>query len=412
MSKINKSILVKIFFLLLGIYVIILIITHSTFRSYAIEENEAKLQDLLMHNKALHTYVEGKLKPVFYKLKEQKQLQKDFFDPTVLSFTFMSRNIMYEYNKQRVSNNIEEIQYKLTSNNPRNPLNQATEQEREILKKFNNGTLKKYHKHFKKNKKDYILYAMPVTKNVLSCMRCHGDPKDAPKSLLDSYGDSAGFYENIGDIRAFISVTMPLDVELKKMYALFKIFTILLFIVFIIVYILIYYFIKKLDNKDKILIAKANKDALTKILNRHVFNKDMEDLIDATNDLKNSLMIIDIDHFKEVNDKYGHSMGDMVLVELCNRISQNIRKNDKFYRIGGEEFAILSSQTKQEDEMKFASRIKNSITETLFMNIGKITISIGITQQQDHDTYKTLFERADKALYMAKDSGRDTIIVL
>lgn len=412
MSNVNKSILVKTFFLLIGIYAIILIITYTTFRSYAIEENEAKLQDLLMHNKALHTYVEGRLKPVFYKLKDLGKIEKGYFDPVVLSFTYMSRNIMNEYNKQRVNSNIETIEYKLASKNSRNPINQATEEEIELLKKFNNGELKQYSKNFHKNGKNYIHYAMPITKNALSCMRCHGNPEDAPKSLINSYGDKAGFYEEIGDIRALISVTMPLNVELNKMYALFLVFAISLFIVFIIVYILIYYFVKKLDNKDKVLIDKANKDALTKILNRHVFNKDMENLIRSKNNMNRFLMIIDIDHFKEINDNYGHSVGDVVLVELCKRISQNIRESDKFYRIGGEEFAILSTQTTQEAEVTFAHRIKDTIGQTEFPDIGKLTISIGVSKQEVQDTYKTLFERADKALYLAKDSGRDTVIVI
>ncbi len=412
MSNVNKSILVKTFFLLIGIYAIILIITYTTFRSYAIEENEAKLQDLLMHNKALHTYVEGRLKPVFYKLKDLGKIEKGYFDPVVLSFTYMSRNIMNEYNKQRLKSNIETIEYKLAAKNSRNPINQATEEEIALLEKFNKGELEQYSRNFDKNGKNYIHYAMPVTKNAVSCMRCHGNPEDAPKSLINTYGDKAGFYEKLGDIRALISVTMPLNVELNKMYALFSVFAISLFIVFIIVYILIYYFVKKLDNKDKILIDKANKDGLTKILNRHVFNKDMEDLIKSKNNMNRFLMIIDVDHFKEINDTYGHSVGDIVLVELCERISQNIRKGDKFYRIGGEEFAILSTQTTQEDEVKFAHRIKNIISEIAFPNIGKLTISIGISKQEVEDTYKRLFERADKALYSAKDSGRNTIILL
>lgn len=412
MNDTNKAILVKTFFLLVGIYIMILFIAYTTFRSYAIEENEAKLQDLLMHNKALHTYVEGRLKPVFYRLKEQGELRKDFFDPTVLSFTFMSRNIMDEYNKERIGNNIETIEYKLASKNFRNPINEATKEEIKLLNQFNKGDISKHSKHFTKDGKDYIHYAMPVTKNALSCMRCHGDPKDAPKSLIDFYGESAGFHEKIGDIRAFISVTMPLDVELNKMEALFEIFIVLLFIIFIVIYILIYYFVKELDYKDKILTDRANKDALTKIFNRHLFNKDIDALIESSSKEKKYLIIIDIDYFKQINDTYGHSTGDGVLVELCNTIVKNLRDSDKFYRIGGEEFAIVSWQSTQETAIDFANRIKRSVHKNSFEKIDRLTVSIGVTQQQSNDTYKTLFERADKALYMAKDQGRDRVIFL
>ena len=412
MIKKNMNILKNMLFMLLMIYIMILSITYYIFKSYAIEENEAKLQDLLMHNKALHTYVEDTLKPVIYKLKDLGKIEKEFFDPKILSFTYMSRNIMDEYNKQRQSNQIEEIKYKLASNNPRNPLNRANTQESEILNNFNNSDEKKYHYHFTQENREYILYTMPVTKNVKSCMRCHGDPKDSPKDLTDIYGDKAGFYEKLGDIRAILSLTMPLNVELNKMNDLFKIFALLLFILLSIVYIIIYYFVKELNKKDEKLMDKANKDALTRTFNRHVFNKDMEDIIESKNSLTRYLMILDIDHFKKVNDTYGHSVGDTILIELCQTISTIIRDTDKLYRIGGEEFAILSIQTDREDEIKFANRLREEVKSKNFENIGTITISIGITQQQDGDSYKTLFERADKALYNAKRSGRDNVQVI
>jgi len=412
MTHSNKNILRTSFLLLLSIYLIILTITYSIFKSYAIDENEAKLQDLLMHNKALHTYVETKLKPVIYELKNTENIGQDFFDPKILSFTYMSRNIMDEYNKQRESHGIETIRYKLASDNPRNPLNKANPNESEILKSFNHSDLKKHSVHFSQDDKDYIFYAMPITKNVASCLRCHGDPKDAPKSLIELYGDKAAFYEKVGDIRALVSVTMPLNEELNKMVFLFKIFAIILFILFLIVYILIYYFVKELDKKDQKLLDKANKDALTKIYNRHVFNKDIEDMQKPENDLSKYLMILDIDHFKKVNDTYGHSVGDTILIEMSNVISSIVRDTDKFYRIGGEEFAILSIQKNEEDAIKLASRLRESIGEKNFSEVGKITISIGISKQKDDDTYQSLFERADTALYDVKENGRNNIKII
>lgn len=198
MSTDSKKLLAKTFILMIVVYLLVLMVAYSLFKGYAIEENEAKLQDLGMHNKALHTYVEEQLKPVIYKLKEENKIEKDFFDPKLLSFTYMSRKIMDEYNKQRASNNIETIAYKFASQNPRNPINKANESEEKILKIFNAKEITTYHEHIKEDGKEYIFYAMPVATNVESCMRCHSEPKYAPKSLIELYGDKAGFMKKLG----------------------------------------------------------------------------------------------------------------------------------------------------------------------------------------------------------------------
>jgi diguanylate cyclase (GGDEF)-like protein len=411
MSTDNKKLLAKTFILMLGVYILVLGIAYTLFKGYALEENEAKLQDLVMHNKALHTYIEEQLKPVIYKLKEEGKIEKDFFDPKLLSFSYMSRKIMDEYNKQRSSNNIEIIAYKFASNNPRNPINKANEYEEKILKIFNNKVITEYHEHIIGKDKEYIFYAMPVATNVESCMRCHSEPNRAPKSLIELYGDKAGFYEKVGDIRAFMSVTMPLEVELKKTYRMITLFAGILFSLLLIVFGVIFYFIRQLDTKDAKLLEQANKDALTKIYNRHVFNEDIEKLNPQRKNISQFLIILDIDHFKNVNDTYGHSAGDTVLMQFSEIISKNIREHDKFYRIGGEEFAIISLHATLNDALEFAERLRKEIKASSFEKIGSLTVSIGISQLTPNDTGSKLFDRADSALYNAKENGRDQVQV-
>jgi two-component system cell cycle response regulator len=411
MSTDNKKLLVKTFILIVAVYILVLGVAYALFKGYAIEENEAKLQDLVMHNKALHTYVEEQIKPVIYKLKEEGKIEKDYFDPKILSFTYMSRNIMDEYNKQRSSNNIETIAYKFASQNPRNPINKANTNEEKILKIFNGKEINKYHQHLEEKGKEYIFYAMPVATNVESCMRCHSEPEKAPKSLIERYGDKAGFYEKVGDIRAFMSVTMPLEVELKKTVRMITLFAFILFTLLLAVFGAIYYFIKQLDTRDARLLEQANKDALTKIYNRHVFNQDIEKLNPQRKNISQFLIMLDIDHFKNVNDTYGHSTGDNVLMRLSEIISKNIREHDKFYRIGGEEFAIISLHATLDDALEFAERLRKEIKASSFEKIGSLTVSIGISQLTKDDTGGKLFDRADRALYKAKESGRDQVQV-
>jgi diguanylate cyclase (GGDEF)-like protein len=319
---------------------------------------------------------------------------------------------MQEYNKQRAANKIEEIRYKFASNNPRNPLNQANEHELQILKEFNAKETDRHHEHMIIDTNEYIFYAMPVATNVESCMQCHSKPEKAPKSLVTDYGDIAGFYEKVGDIRAFVSVTMPLEVELRKMQRMFTLFASIVLILLLIVFAVIFYFIRQIDNKDAKLFEQANKDALTKIYNRHVFNEDIENMNNQRKSIGQYLIMIDIDHFKTVNDTYGHSAGDKVLMELSDIISKSIREHDRFYRIGGEEFAILSLQSTVEDAIEFAERLRKEVKASHFEKIGALTISIGIAQLRTNDTGSKLFDRADMALYNAKEAGRDRVNVL
>jgi len=114
------------------------------------------------------------------------------------------------------------------------------------------------------------------------------------------------------------------------------------------------------------------------------------------------LMLLDIDYFKKVNDTYGHPVGDYVLETLAKLIQDNIRDRDKFYRIGGEEFAIISIQKNKDDEIKFAQRIRKIIEDYNFEKAGKVTISIGFTALKDNETYEEWYKRADEALYEAK----------
>jgi diguanylate cyclase (GGDEF)-like protein len=174
-------------------------------------------------------------------------------------------------------------------------------------------------------------------------------------------------------------------------------------------YLIIYLIIKKLDEKDKRIIESSNIDGLTNIYNRKKFNKDIQENFDKIKKESSYLMLIDIDHFKKINDTHGHPAGDKVLKTLTDLISQNIRQNDIFYRIGGEEFAIISTQNSDKDEKKFAEKIKNIIENHNFEDIGKVTISIGFTKLKENETYLECYKRADEALYEAKKT-RNTVI--
>jgi len=163
----------------------------------------------------------------------------------------------------------------------------------------------------------------------------------------------------------------------------------------------------------------ATIDPLTKLFNRRYFTEqaDKEFIRAQRYKLSMTLISIDIDHFKSINDNYGHPAGDKVLVAVSKQLQDSLRQTDILARIGGEEFSILLPETSAEDAMVFAERIRAEQEKLRITGEwqGEITlsVSIGISGfQVDDEAFDVLFSRADKALYQAKKSGRNKVSYL
>ena len=127
-----------------------------------------------------------------------------------------------------------------------------------------------------------------------------------------------------------------------------------------------------------------------------------------------SVAILDIDHFKNINDTYGHLTGDKILRELADYCKTNIRRTDFIARWGGEEFIILLPETNINGSETVAKKLNETIKKIKEKDLPSITISLGVTTYRDTDDgniNKTL-KRVDEALYIAKDTGRDKVVVL
>lgn len=162
----------------------------------------------------------------------------------------------------------------------------------------------------------------------------------------------------------------------------------------------------------------ALTDALTGAVNRHHFNEVLDQEIAQVNNHGSplSIMLLDIDHFKQVNDSYGHGVGDEVLVLFYQTCLKAVRNSDVVARIGGEEFVIIMPNTTLANAQKFAERLRKKIAK-LKMNIANnkisVTVSIGVSQWQ-RDSFinaENFVAHADKSLYQAKNSGRNKVIV-
>lgn len=175
--------------------------------------------------------------------------------------------------------------------------------------------------------------------------------------------------------------------------------------------------IRRLEQKTGILTRLAAHDDLTSLTNRRAFtdilDKELERSIRHGHTL--SLLILDIDHFKKVNDGYGHPAGDAVLIEFANRISQSMRSSDILGRWGGEEFSIMLPETGGDAACAIAERCCELVANRPFKIEGKqldITVSIGLvaTKPPAQATSAELFAMADQALYSAKSSGRNRVV--
>ncbi|MBU1691716.1 MAG: diguanylate cyclase [Gammaproteobacteria bacterium] len=156
---------------------------------------------------------------------------------------------------------------------------------------------------------------------------------------------------------------------------------------------------------------QATTDALTGIANRRQFDVvfEMEMRRADRHHLPLAVMIVDIDHFKQVNDVYGHQVGDNVLVELTRLISKTIRAHDFFARWGGEEFVILSPGSDAESMRLLAEKLRVAVEMHDFPNISRVTCSFGLAEYCTGDSAENFVGRADAGLYRAKENGRNRV---
>lgn len=172
-----------------------------------------------------------------------------------------------------------------------------------------------------------------------------------------------------------------------------------------------------LDESMRKLELMIHTDPLTGSNNRGYFIERLGTELDRAKRYGNlfSLVILDLDHFKSVNDTRGHAAGDEALRSLCRVLnSSGLRSTDFFGRIGGEEFAIVFLEAKIQDAVKAAERVRVNLENTVVLHKGDeffITASMGVSEYRDGDTRESLMNRADQAMYNAKKTGRNRICV-
>lgn len=175
---------------------------------------------------------------------------------------------------------------------------------------------------------------------------------------------------------------------------------------------------QKLEETNRKLLHLSRYDALTDVLNARTYYEEAEKkfFLEQETQASCSVLFLDLDHFKRINDTYGHSAGDIVLSSAAKCIKQTCRKNDLIGRVGGEEFSVFLPGTDHSDAMALAEKLRQKI-EQMVIDVGesliKVTASIGIALKSEHHrSFADMQRDADCAMYHAKKSGRNKVFSL
>ncbi len=166
------------------------------------------------------------------------------------------------------------------------------------------------------------------------------------------------------------------------------------------------------DIKERdLLTTLPNRQSLDSRLMQVCQHYSNHPIVDKMHDKCSWIAILDIDHFKRVNDNFGHLYGDEVLLIFSQIMDRKFRYNDFLFRYGGEEFVVVLNLSTQEAAMTVFNRFRSAVEEYHFPTVGKVTVSIGVTHIDNSAMPSMLLDRADKALYYAKEHGRNQVVL-
>lgn len=172
-----------------------------------------------------------------------------------------------------------------------------------------------------------------------------------------------------------------------------------------------YVFSQRNESQRNRLEHLALRDPLTGVGNRRAMDEELQRAIEshARNKVPYGLAVVDLDHFKSVNDQHGHGMGDQILMDFAAILEASTRRSDQVFRFGGEEFVLLFSGVDEESLHEVVAHIQREVKKSLKSPSGPVTASFGLAVLSAEDSVDSWFARADQALFEAKEAGRDCI---
>ena len=172
-------------------------------------------------------------------------------------------------------------------------------------------------------------------------------------------------------------------------------------------------FSKRMQRQQSQLTQLVRLDPLTGVGNRRALNDKLDDIIAINNRQQQqvSLVVLDVDYFKRINDNYGHTAGDQVLIKLTKVINARIRETDYLYRFGGEEFVVVLTGTDKTIALKISEQLRKLVEEADILEDMVVTVSIGVAEIIKGDNADSWIDRGDRAMYHAKETGRNRVCI-
>lgn len=222
----------------------------------------------------------------------------------------------------------------------------------------------------------------------------------------------------VGKVVVAREITGIIRAQERYLFEMNTVTVILAFAAFGLLYFVLSHYVRTLSDTQRTLNSvhrqkelyksRARSDALTGLYNRSHFEAHLRRMIET--EQKGALLFLDLDHFKRVNDSFGHDVGDAVLVQFARHLKVSCRASDVSARWGGEEFALMLKDADEKDGCKRAQALLDAIAADRFEHGVHMTTSIGVTTIRPDDTVHTLIKRADTLLYAAKEAGRNRCI--
>jgi len=260
-----NNLLNKIKFIFVLIYLFVSMMLYLIVNHFNRLEVEHLIKENLTMAKAINQYITNVQKPIIYGLIEDGKLDKDYFNPQIMSSTYIVSKIQNNFNNSKDGHHIDStLEYKFASDNPTNSMNEADEFELKILEKFRDENLDSYSEIINRNNQKTMFYALAVEKNSAVCLRCHGNPQDAPSSMVSMYGNN-GFHEKIGDLHAINVVYASMN-NVLSMWEVYLVLNFFSLIVFVLIYFTLRYFFIELNSKDKLLSKQSRFAALGEMI--------------------------------------------------------------------------------------------------------------------------------------------------
>ena len=294
------------------------------------------------------------------------------------------------------------FRFHITSLNPLNPSNAPDAFERDALEKFSNGS-KEAATYETRNNEVFFRYMAPLVTDQ-SCLACH---------------EHQGY--KVGDVRGGISVTSSATETAGKVaenkFFLILAAVLIVLLILIIIFLVARSFIKDLHSAEIKLVEMATHDFLTGLLNRRETYRRLGEELQRYQRSHEpfSVLLLDLDHFKKVNDVYGHSAGDIVLQSVAEAMRKGVRPYDLCCRYGGEEFLVILPETGLAAAAAAAERLRLDI-EKLEIRVApgtllRVTASIGVATLAGGEGGDQLISRADEAMYVGKQQGRNRVSI-